>query len=381
MTDNEQINQILEKYRAGDSLTEQEHAFLDNWYLDKAEASQSTPIDQSQLEEDLRQIKSQLPGMNAGRKLYRKVLGWSSVAACFFGILGYIYLTNDFQKQTLVASKVASVRQTPEDKLPGGNKATLQIEGQQTLTLDSSLNTDAARLARAGVGQREKGELAMLAVEKDEIVFNTLSTPKGGEYRLLLADGTKVWLNASSSVRFPSAFTGNERTVEVTGEVYFEVAKNASMPFKVKHKDQLVEVLGTHFNINAYPENSTVRTTLLEGSVKVTQTNGTEQKVLRPGQQSDLRAAAKGIAVSTANTEQVMAWKNGFFYFDDQPIENIMKQLANWYDIDVVYSEGSKGKKFGGMISRDKTLSQVLKVLQYTGDVEFKIQQDKVYVL
>jgi ferric-dicitrate binding protein FerR (iron transport regulator) len=193
----------------------------------------------------------------------------------------------------------------------------------------------------------------------------------------VLADGTKVWLNAASSLRFPAAFAGKERIVELNGEGYFEVAKNASMPFHVRVHDMDVQVLGTHFNINAYTDETAMRTTLLEGSVQVSQ--GEQTQLLTPGQQAAASQNGQIQLADGVDVEEVMAWKNGMFQFQGADLETILRQAARWYDIDVEYKQRISDR-FSGQISKNVNLSQLLKILELTGKVHFEIEGRKIIV-
>jgi len=208
-----------------------------------------------------------------------------------------------------------------------------------------------------------------------EVAFNTMSTPRGRQFQLVLADGSMVWLNAASSIRFPTAFTGKDRKVEVTGEVYFEVAKNPSKPFKVMANGTEIEVLGTHFNIDAYDE--VTKTTLLEGSVKINTQNKTS--FLKPGQQAQIVAGGEIKTSNSVDVEQVMAWKNGRFVFEDADLQTIMSQVSRWYDVDVVYQDKMPKRSFTADISRNTNLSVFLKVLDVSG-IHFKIEGKKLLV-
>ena len=211
-----------------------------------------------------------------------------------------------------------------------------------------------------------------------ETLYNTISTPNGGDYQLVLADGSKVWLNAASSLRFPANFVGRERKVELTGEAYFEVAKNPAMPFKVKLNGMEVEVLGTHFNINSYADESAIRTTLLEGSIKINRPHASS--LLKPGQQAMMDKNGQISVINDADLDEAVAWKDGKFQFDRADIHNVMRQLARWYNIDVEY-KGTVASHFGGTISRDVNLSKVLGMLHLTGEVKFQVQDKKVIVM
>ncbi len=204
-------------------------------------------------------------------------------------------------------------------------------------------------------------------------LLNKISIPKGNTYKITLSDGTKVWLNAASSLRYPSHFNGEERLVELTGEAYFEVAKNEKMPFKVKARNTEVRVLGTHFNISSYAEDGPIKTVLLEGSVQLSYLGN--QKLLKPGYQAVTEGDAGGIVLQKANTLQALSWKNGYFLFKENSIVEVMNQIARWYKVKVVYEDRVEGKLFGGIYDKSKTLDELLKGLELTGLVKFKIEE------
>ncbi len=203
--------------------------------------------------------------------------------------------------------------------------------------------------------------------------LNKISIPKGTTYKLTLADGTKVWLNAASSLSYPSRFNGDERLVELTGEAYFEVAKNEKQPFKVKVRNTEVRVLGTHFNISSYAEDGPIRTVLLEGSVQMSYFGN--QKLLKPGYQAVTEGNSNNIILQKANTLQALSWKNGYFLFKENSIVEVMNQIARWYKVKVVYEDGVEGKLFGGIYDKSKNLEELLKGLELTGLVKFKIEE------
>ncbi|GAA4311122.1 FecR family protein [Compostibacter hankyongensis] len=272
---------------------------------------------------------------------------------------------------------VASRTMPPGDDIaPGSNKAVLVLANGTSIPLDSSGNGLLTRQGSTRVLKLRGGQLAYEAQgEKrkasDEVSFNTLTTPPGGEYQVVLPDNSKVWLNAASSLRFPTAFTTGKREVELTGEAYFEVAEDKDRPFEVKVNDMHVKVLGTHFNVMAYGDESSVKTTLLEGGVKVSQ--GETEALLKPGQQADLDKSARHIRIRKADMEEVMAWKEGLFHFDGDDLPSIMRKIARWYDMEVSYEEGLPAGHFTGVISRDNNLAQVLKVLELSG-IHFSIE-------
>lgn len=255
--------------------------------------------------------------------------------------------------------------------LPGSNKATLTLADGSTVTLDSVGN----QVISSKISQKN-GQL-LYSEGKADAGFNKLSTPRGGQFRVVLPDGTKVWLNSSSSLRYPTAFTGKERIVELEGQGYFEVAKNAAQPFKVKTHEMEVQVLGTHFDIMAYADESTVNTTLLEGAVQVKE--GTETRLLKPGQQAILKSHA--FTVQEADVKKVLAWKNGLFVFNNMALPAILREVARWYDVDIVYETTPSAELYGGGIARSLNLSNVLTLLEASGFNHFRIEGRKVVVL
>ena len=255
-----------------------------------------------------------------------------------------------------------------QDVAPGSNKAVLTLADGSTVTLDSAGNQ---LIRQGGTAVRQSG--GQLTYDAGSSVaaisFNTLTTPRGGQFQVRLPDGTKVWLNAASTLRYPTAFAGNERKVEVTGEAYFEVAKNAAMPFKVNAGNRAeIEVLGTYFNVNAYEGLST---TLLEGEVKVLAMQGGGQVILKPGQQAKLLPDIK--VISNPDLNKVMAWKNGLFNFEGASFREVMSELERWYDIEVVYEGPVPDIHFGGELSRNKSLAGLIAALR-DAEVHFEIK-------
>lgn len=282
-------------------------------------------------------------------------------------------------KQQHQISKTENIQIEKNDVPPGKNKAVLTLADGSSIILDTAANGTLTTQGNSKI-LNLNGMLSYntLKNKSSEVLFNTISTPKGGQYQLMLADGSKVWLNAASSLRFPASFVGKERKVELLGEAYFEVAKNAAMPFKVKVNGMEVEVLGTHFNINSYDNESTIRTTLLEGSVKINKNNSSS--LLKPGEQAQMNKAGEIKIIKDADVEEAIAWKEGKFQFDRADIHDIMRQLERWYDVDVEY-QGTISSHFGGTISRDVNLSQVLNMLHLTGEVRFQVEDRKVVVM
>jgi ferric-dicitrate binding protein FerR (iron transport regulator) len=298
--------------------------------------------------------------------------------------------------RSTIPPKAAVVQEKPKsqlknDVLPGGNKAVLTLGNGATIILDSAHTGALAQQGNTQVVKLNNGQLLYnhtakngensLTIDHSPLTYNTLSTPRGGQYQLVLPDGSTVWLNAASSIRFPTAFTGNERNVEITGEAYFEVKKNAAMPFTVKmNNGASVQVLGTHFNINAYDDEETIKTTLLEGSVKITK--DAALAIIRPGEQATLShksQTSQNIPVQKVDVEEVMAWKNGAFQFGGATIETVMRQISRWYDVEVEY-KGNISLHFAGTISRNVNISQVLEMLEKAGGIKTTIKGNKVIV-
>jgi transmembrane sensor len=243
--------------------------------------------------------------------------------------------------------------------------------------LDSAAN---GALAQEGPAEviKEGGQIVYKgAGGAGSVVYNTMTTPRGRQYNLMLADGTRVWLNAASSITYPTAFTGSERTVSITGEVYFEVAHRAAMPFTVQKGDVRVQVLGTHFNVNAYEEEPSLDVTLLEGAVRVVKGGHTSH--IRPGQQAQVQGDGMKV-VSDVDVDEVMAWKNGYFRFGGVGIESLMGQLSRWYDVEIEYKK-KVDDRFYAEIPRDTKLSDALKALELTGQVRFGIEGKKIIVM
>ncbi|MES2431452.1 MAG: FecR domain-containing protein [Bacteroidota bacterium] len=368
-------------------------------YLDNADESELKNLMQEQFEDDIEKGVSELnPDMSA--KIFRSIqdkillleknkrakvvkMRWIRIAAaaCVVGIIGIaVYFSSNkktapeqFAQDKKVETKFKN------DVLPGGDKAMLTLADGSSIILNNAQN---GKLAQQGNAQLIKvnGKI-VYNVSKGtakEMLYNTITTPKGGQYQVELPDGSQVWLNAVSSIRFPAEFSGNKRSVEITGEAYFEVAKNKEKPFVVKVDGSEVEVLGTHFNVNAYPEESIVKTTLLEGSIRFLSKGNVN--TLKPGQQSQLSQDGKVNVFDDVNTEDVMAWKNGVFYFQGEDIHVVLRQLCRWYDVEVVYEKPVNDRFFAEM-PRNTKLSDILKALELTGKVHFQIDGKKIIVM
>ncbi|OCX52061.1 hypothetical protein BEL04_11180 [Mucilaginibacter sp. PPCGB 2223] len=310
---------------------------------------------------------------------YKRVWFRVSVAAAVVFTIGSVLLIKNREPKQQLAS--ASNIEFRNDVAPGSNKATLILANGRSISLKDAQKGQIAKQGAAIITKTTDGQIVYntspVLQNSDNVDMNLIETPKGGQWDVTLSDGTKVWLNASSSIKYPSTFAANERKVEITGEAYFEVAHNAAKPFRVITKGQTVEVLGTHFNINAYDDENTVRTTLLQGKVRISK--GAKAAVLMPGQQSTTLFSDNTIAVKETDTELAVAWHNGYFQFEQSDIHDVMKQLSRWYDVDVKFEGKVTRDKFGGSMPRDASLGQVLHTLEQSM-VRFKIDGKTVTV-
>ncbi len=308
---------------------------------------------------------------------------WSSVAACVVILIGLtVYFKLEKKSTIQIAQNSGAGHVFTSDVLPGGDKAVLTLADGSTIVLSEAQNGTLAQQGHSKLIKLNNGRLAYSTgtsgTNEKKILYNTISTPRGGQYQVELPDGSQVWLNAASSIRFPAEFSGMERRVEITGEAYFEVMKSSSKPFVVKVNESEVQVMGTHFNIMAYPDEASVETTLLEGSVKFVKEKVVN--VLKPGQQSQLSKDGRLRILDVVNTEDVMAWKNGLFNFKGEDIGLILRQLSRWYDVEIVY-EKVINDHFYAEIPRNTKLSDILRALELTGKVHFRIDGKKIIVL
>lgn len=359
---------------ADPACQEQLTALIDQLFL---QAPGKTQMPEAAIQAAVKAITAHQPVMEAvprpatnSRPAIIRYRWWAAAAAIILLLGSATYLLRP-QTPAPIASIPAA------DVAPGTEKAVLTLANGAAIVLDST-GHQVIKQGNTAISQ-QGGQLQYSPQStQTEVSFNTLATPRGGQFRLTLPDGTKVWLNAASSLKFPTAFTGKDRTVVLTGEAYFEVAKNTSMPFRVWGGNQLVEVLGTQFNINAYENESNTKTTLLQGSVRVSLPAAAQQPaasvVLKPGQQSVVSGTGT-IPVTTVSAADAVAWKNGLFQLDNTNIADIMHQLERWYDIDVKYEGKIPEVHYTGGIKRSSPLSKVIAMLEATGDARFRIQK------
>jgi transmembrane sensor len=320
-------------------------------------------------------------------RVYFLRTAWFRYAAAIillFGIGSYLYMNNQKEKPSVTQTSPLPMQ---NDVAPGGNRATLTLADGSVINLDSAANGTLARDGSVTIIKKGDGQIIYSLQTKPpalaggdgsssgsavSISYNTVSTPRGGQYQLVLPDGSQVWLNAESSIRYPTVFAGNERKVTITGEAYFEVTHNAKKPFRVEAESQTIEVLGTHFNVNTYSNETTLNTTLLEGSVRIKTLH--TSLTLKPGQQGQLNSSTNSLSLAVnPDVELVMAWKNGYFNFKGADLKTVMRQVERWYDVEVVYETHPGEMKFSGEIQRNLNLSDLLEGLRKT-HIHFRIQ-------
>lgn len=299
---------------------------------------------------------------------------WSAAAVIFLTLCAGVYYFKSSRGEQLREQAAAAIS-------PGGNKATLTLSNGKVISLQTARNGQLAEVSGVKITKTKNGQLVYSVNEGASPVStqNTISTPKGGQYLLILPDRTKVWLNAATVLKFPTAFSGmSERKVVLSGEAYFEVAK-LKTPFVVMTDKQKVQVLGTHFNINAYQDEQQTKTTLLEGSVRVSSLKTGNEVMLSPGQEANLKR--DDLNVQKADIERNTDWKNGIFMFKNESLEGIMRKIGRWYNVEIVYEPYAPRKEtFSGIVSRYDNVNKVLRRLELTGAVSFKIQGRKIMV-
>ncbi|SMD14007.1 FecR family protein [Pedobacter nyackensis] len=321
--------------------------------------------------------KSVIPGKTPQR-LYQNI--WFRVAAILLVVLsiGMLFYLNN---QTLRQNSSTSLADSNASKSLS-SVSILKLSDGKVVELDSVKNGLILIANGAKISKSKDGQLIYdisSGSGNNQPEFHTLFTAKGKEYQVNLPDGTRVWLNSSSELIFPTRFSGSDRTVQLNGEAYFEVAKNKDKPFKVSAHGTTVRVLGTHFNIMAYDDEEAVTTTLLEGAVKVGMAN--RELTIAPGQQAIVKRAGNSIVVSEVNIADAMAWKNGYFKFQDEDIKSIMKKVCRWYDVEVEYQGDVDDQRFGGTFYRAKSLAELLNYLEKLGTVKFKIAGRRIIVM
>lgn len=363
------ISTLLQKFDRGD-CNENEIEILDTWYLHYGAESNFKTTDE-QLEQSTQNIWERL------EKDYKKPISyklWPKIAAAAV-VIFTLAIALFYINPSIPTNDQVAISNFP----PGSNKAILTLSDGTKVSLNDVKTGSIARQQGVVISKQSNGmliyEMTGNAAAFTATSINTIETPKGGEYKVVLPDGTHIWLNAASVLKFPASFNNQkERRIELQGEAYFEVARNSNQPFKVMSKGQVVEVTGTHFNINAYPDENFIKTTLVEGAVMVN-----KQKIF-PGQEAVLTAT--GLEVRATDVENETAWKNGDFVFNGNDLPTILRKISRWYDIEIVYqAPPKKNLIFEGELSRKSDLSAIIAMLEATGDVKFEIKGRRIILI
>lgn len=367
--------ELLTKYNE-DTCTAEEKLLIEKWLLfyKSSEPTDLTVADYDELHKEIWQgVQKNTVAKPSTGQLWPKIAVTAAVLLTLsFGIYWFNNNNGDLNHGVIIVNDIA----------PGKSKAYLTLANGKRIALTDAANGNLAREGGVQITKTADGQLVYKISStpsgKKDPALNTIETPRGGQYQIRLQDGTKVWLNAASKLTYPQSFTAAlNRKVTLSGEAYFEVAKDKTHPFIVETAGQLVKVLGTHFNINSYTDEGDTKTTLLEGSVKV---SGLTEIVLKPGQQATFKAG--DLRIAEVNTENVIAWKNGEFEFANEPLESIMRKISRWYDVEVIYQNPElKNEIFSGGISRFELVSDVLKKLSLTEVVKFKIEGRRIFVM
>lgn len=375
------IKRLARKVLSG-KASEEEKLFLEEYYNF---FERSRGIDDELNGEDLEKLqKSLLDRIHRNIHIHKK-RGWvisinwrrATAASLLVLVLGAGIMLLMQRKST---PKIALNAQHTVDFMPAVNTAILMLDDGSLVNLDNMKSDSLLRQGNIEVSKNADGLLVYSVAkhipDSDSLTYNTLTTPKGGIYQIVLPDGTKAWLNAASSIRFPTQFARKQRNVSITGEVYFEVAHKSAQPFIVTAGETSVEVLGTHFNVMAYPNEGVLKTTLAEGSVKISRDGNAT--VLKPGQQ--LQANNRLFKVKQVDVEAELAWKRGEFYFKEAGVEEVMRQIERWYNVDVKYDDRIPVKQFTGTIPRSATFSELMEMLSFYDDIKCVIQGNTITV-
>jgi ferric-dicitrate binding protein FerR (iron transport regulator) len=386
--DRKRLQQLLDRYQQGKATREElnflesYYAFFDRWPAGKDLTEEELQNERQEVLERLyREMQDKEPAPIVPLLSPARRRWWMAAAVMALLIIGgIIFWMVSRPSGSLSLATTTAVK----DFAPGKNGAVLTLSNGQKIVLDSVGDGELAKDASVAV-IKTNGTITYRG-KTAEIVYNTITTNRGRQWQLVLPDGSKVWLNAASSIRYPVAFTGSSREVTITGEAYFEVKHDTKKPFRVyintvSGNGGMIEDLGTAFNVNAYGDEVNIKTTLLEGSVRVTK--GGSNALIKPGQQASFPnppSGDGGITVSHADVDQAVAWKNGVFQFDHADLKSVMRQLSRWYDVEVKYEGPVPERQFGGKISRYSNASEVLRVLELS-KVHFKINNKTIIVM
>ncbi len=394
-----QLTTLIRKYLSGEA-NEQEKLQIEQWYESFDTSSLEFVGGDSQMTEEslnksLKALRAKIaqehsaggmPSLGSSKRIFR---WWQAAAAATVLVVAAGVILSLWNQQRKKTGADMAVQTLTKDFQPGGNNAVLTLANGRQIVLDSAGNglistQGNARIIKVTGGLLTYNRQSSNVNGESSVQYNTITTPRGGRYEVILPDGSKVWLNAASSLRFPTIFIGDKREVEMTGEAYFEIARNASMPFVVKKGSIEVTVLGTDFNVNAYDDESNLKVTLVEGLVRVSQVSTDNRQsttrnsqLLKPGQQLILSLSKDGGAEMNlqkdADVNEAVAWKNNLFWFDSDNIQEVCKQLSRWYNVNISI-HGNVHDLFTGSIPRDLPFSKVFEVLQKTGSIQYKIE-------
>ncbi len=374
------LNRMINRYVAG-KATDEEINFIEAYYkflakeknvLEEFESEELNTVGRENFQAVLNKINSSHP-----QKTNKPFYKYAAAAMLFIAVTSGVIFTSKKRNEP----KISVVQHSEKfDVLPGKDQATLTLSDGSKILLDDAKNENILEEEGLIISKTKDGQLIYktndVSTSDKAVAYHTIATAKGNQYQVLLPDGSRVWLNASSSLKYPASFAGTQREVILSGEAYFEVAKNEFKPFTVRTKNQLVQVLGTSFNVNSYPDDSAIKTTLVEGKVKVASNQA--MAVLRPLQQSVVNSngLAKIKIISNIAIDEELAWKNGLFSFNNAELKDILRQLERWYDIRIDY-QSVPNKRYNGMVSRKSMLSEVLNMLELTGSISFKIEEGR----
>ena len=387
--DKKDFQKLLDKYIAGEASLEEEQRLLNFYGSFQKQPQSDQEIDQIG-DNILERIQETINPVDEDQYSYRfyYLKSISIAAMILLAITTGIYF---YSNREIAEPEHFAEIDVRNDIAPGYNKAILTLADGSKISLDDAANGLLASQGNIAITKTENGQIVYENNNIDRTKFmanrsvtNTIQTPKGGKYQVRLPDGSKVWLNSASTLSYPTTFAGNERKVQLKGEAYFEISPNKNIPFRVQSGNQIVEVLGTHFNINSYDDEDYVKTTLLEGSVKVILNSKpnviSNTRLLKPGEQSLTKSSRSDIRIENADTEKAIAWKNGYFKFRNTPIKEIMREIERWYDVELVYEGKMPTDEFTGFISNDVKISAVLKIMEESGGVKFTVKGKKLKV-
>lgn len=375
--------ELLRKYNDKTATSEEKRA-VEAWYETiNGQEAKHTAYEAAQLKTAIFdrvkakiEHKEEVPVVKHKFRISTSWLAKAAVLLVIFSVGTFLYFNRN--KPISFASIIKTNKTTIK---PGDNNAVLTLADGSTIILNETANGQIGQQSGASITKTKSGELVYSFADNanaKSMAINTVSTPRGGQYHLILTDGTDVWLNANSSIKFPATFAGNERKVEITGEVYFEVFKNKAKPFIVNTGQSQITVLGTHFNVNTYDDEDFEKTTLLEGAIELKR--GAEKAILTPGLQASLARSSTHIALKEVDDlGTVIAWKNGYFQFDHADLQSVMRQVSRWYNVNVSYKGTILNKEYSGKIPRKTTAEKLIEMLRYSG-INCTIENNQITV-